>query len=82
MASGVFTEWLNANASRNYPILENASRKDTSGNFTLPNDFLLSAQINFSRDYVDGKFYIKSVGSYVDTVSIVLGFLDNLSEVH
>ena len=57
----VFPEWLNANTLRNYPIKENASRTDISGSFTIPNDLLVAAQINFSRDYVGGNFFISKI---------------------
>lgn len=57
----IFPEWLNANALRNYPIRENASRVDISGNFKIPNDLIVSAQVNLSRDYVNGAFFISKL---------------------
>lgn len=71
----IFPEWLNANTLRNYPIQENASRTDTSGNFTIPNDLLVSAQINFSRDYVSGRFFISKIITSENTVKVVTSFL-------
>jgi hypothetical protein len=81
MASGVFTEWLNANASRNYPIVENANRTDTSGNFVIPNSVVLAAQINFPRSYVNGNFFIKEIGYYQDAAYFVVGFVDGVGIV-
>lgn len=70
----VFPEWLNANSVRNYPIQENATRQDVSGKFIIPNDLLVAIQVNFSRDYLGGTFYIGKVSSGDETVSITLSF--------
>jgi hypothetical protein len=70
----VFPEWLNANTLRNYPLKENASRTDISGNFTIPNDLLVSAQINFSRDYVGGSFFVSKIVTSENSVRIVVSF--------
>lgn len=71
----IFPEWLNANALRNYPILENASRTDISGSFTIPNELLVSAQFNYSRDYLDGRFYISKIVVSDSSVRIFISFL-------
>lgn len=70
----VFPEWLNANSVRNYPIQENATRQDVSGRFTIPNDLLVATQVNFSRDYLGGTFYVGSLTVGDDTVSITISF--------
>lgn len=70
----VFPEWLNANTLRNYPIKENAPRTDISGNFTIPNDLLVSAQINFSRDYVGGLFFVSKLVTSENSVKIFVSF--------
>jgi hypothetical protein len=83
MALGaVFVEWLNANASRNYPIIEGLSRKDVSGNFTLPNDLIVSAQLNFSREEVVGGFFVSEVGSFNNSCYISIGYEDEIGNVH
>jgi hypothetical protein len=83
MAAGtVFTEWLNANASRNYPIIENLSRKDVSGNFCIPNDLILAMQINFSREEVGGAFFVSQVGSFKDSCYVVVSYYNESGDVH
>lgn len=70
----IFPEWLNANALRSYPIRENASRTDTSGNFTIPNDLIVAAQINCPRSYADGTFYISRIVVGISFVSIYVSY--------
>lgn len=73
----IFPEWLNANSLRNYPIRENASRTDVSGSFTIPNELLVSAQFNYSRDYLDGGFYISKVVVSDSSVRIFISFISS-----
>lgn len=73
----IFPEWLNANSLRNYPIRENASRTDVSGSFTIPNELLVSAQFNYSRDYLNGRFYISKVVVSDRSVRIFISFLSS-----
>jgi hypothetical protein len=77
MAGTVFTEWLNANSSRNYPIIENLSREDVLGAFIIPNDLIVALQVNFSRDYVNGSFFIKEITSSSSSCSIGIGYVTN-----
>lgn len=39
-------QWLNNNAVRSYPISEDASGKDISGGYTLPDDFIVDLTIS------------------------------------
>lgn len=42
MPANLFTaEWLDQNANRHYPLAEDATGRDASGSFTLPDSFLL-----------------------------------------
>jgi hypothetical protein len=81
MPAAVFSEWLNANSTRNYPIQEGLGREAIQGGFVIPNNFLLAAQINIPRDYVEGTFFIQEVGSFADSSYLVIGYLDSLLEV-
>jgi len=81
MAGTVFTEWLNSNSSRNYPIAEGLSRKDASGNFTLPNELLVAMQVNISRNEVDGYFFIKEAGLFSSSCYLVIGYAHTESDV-
>lgn len=58
MAANV--EWLNSNANRAYPLAEDASRKDTSGSVTLPNNFLVDLVFVVPAD-VDESYHVGSI---------------------
>jgi len=77
MANAVLSEWLNANALRSYPLYENCIKIDKSGTFEIPNDLLVSAQINFSKEEADGEFYIGYIDNYEDTVIIGISHSSN-----
>jgi hypothetical protein len=56
----VFTEWLNGNESRSYPVHDSASRQAVDGTL-LPNNLIVDANIWLPRSA--GRFiYISSVG--------------------
>lgn len=76
----VFPEWLNANSLRSYPIRENATRTDLSGNFTIPNDLLVAAQINCPRSCVSGEFYISRMIVGASFVSLYIGFAPSVGD--
>lgn len=60
-------EWLNLNSERNYPIKENATRKDTTGSVELPNQLIVDAV--FVTD-VNNSFYVKTV-QFLDISTII-----------
>ena len=70
----IFPEWLNANSVRNYPIRENADRKDLSGGFTIPNDLIVAAQINCPRSYSRGTFFVSRLVVGGSFVSVYIGY--------
>lgn len=45
-------QWLNHNAQRSYPLTSRASKKDVTGTFTIPDDFIVGLRLNFATDYV------------------------------
>lgn len=79
MAGTVFTEWLNSNSTRNYPIVENLDRKDKTGSVILPNDFLVAAQVNISRDEAEGSFFVKEIGSFSSSCYVTIGYSHTVS---
>jgi len=72
---GSFPEWLNINAGRAYPLAEDASRRDVSGNVKLPDSLIVDARISIVQDYLGGQFYVSKVGAFPDLVTIVVAFL-------
>lgn len=69
-------EWLNHNSQRAYPLTADSSRSDTSGSFTLPDDFLLSVYlpVHYGQSVVASKFFVKAVASYASGVSVTIGY--------
>lgn len=68
--------WLNLNSLRNYPIKDGLSRISVDGNYTLPNDFIVDAQIAASYDPTRC-FYISQVSNLGS--SIVIEITDQLA---
>ena len=64
-------EWLNLNSQRNYPIKENASRKDKTDSFDFPRQLIVDAIITTTTD---NNFYIKTLKLYEELV--ILGIHD------
>lgn len=69
-------EWLNHNSQRNYPLADDADRKDQSDTFELPRDFLveLDLPVHAGLDIDPGRFYIKHLGVYPTGYSVVVGY--------
>lgn len=77
MALGVWNlEWLNANAGRQYPISQDASGKDLSDSFELPEEFIvdLYLQIPVDMNVLPGKFFIRNIGNYSTGFSVVIAY--------
>lgn len=72
--NAVFPEWLNANSGRAYPLTENSSRTDVSGNIKIPNSLIVAAQINMLPSYATGAFFIQQVSVSPSVVAISVGF--------
>lgn len=69
-------EWLNHNSVRSYPITEESSRKDITGNFTLPNSFLvgLYLSVNAAQNVQPASFLLMTIQSYATGYSVVIGY--------
>ena len=64
MAQGiVHVGWLNQNAVRAYPLSEEASRRDTTDSYTLPDNFLVDMvlPVNATLDYDPSSFYLSKL---------------------
>lgn len=71
-------EWLNHNAQRSYPLADDATGKDETGSFTLPNDFLLELYfpVHASADSVAENFFLRTVASFPGGYTLGLGYDD------
>lgn len=68
-----FPEYLAANSVRAFPLAQAGSRLSDSG-LKLPDSLIVSAAINATPDYVTGEFYVSTLVSLPDSVSIDLSF--------
>jgi hypothetical protein len=69
-------DWLNANAQRNYPLFEDADRKDTSDSLQLPNDLIVDLVLPVHPDpSVDPTlFHVQAVSVFGDGVTVTFGY--------
>lgn len=69
-------DWLARNATRNFPVIDGASREDTTGSAVIPNDLIVDLVFPvLATAYTDPtKFYILSVVSFPQGVIINLGY--------
>ena len=68
--------WLNQNALRAYPLSENASRRDTTDSYTLPDDLLVDMvlPVNASLNYNPSSFYVSSVDIFGSGITIEISY--------
>jgi len=67
VAQGVIhVGWLNQNAGRTYPLSEEATRKDITDSYDLPDDFLVDMilPINAALDYDPSAFYLSKLAVF------------------
>lgn len=69
-------DWLAHNAVRAYPIVAGTDRKDQTGDFVLPNDFLLALQFSVSPAIAAtaSRFFVRSIGAFATGYSLVVGY--------
>lgn len=71
-------EWLNHNASRKYPLTADATSLDQSGDFELPNDFLVALYlaVPVSVSVEPSRFYLRTLDISGVGFGIVIGYDD------
>lgn len=69
-------EWLNANSQRSYPLADDATGKDQTGSFVIPDDFLVEMDLPISAgmDLQPAQFYVLNIGSYAGSYTLVIGY--------
>lgn len=69
-------EWLNHNSQRAYPLAADATRKDSTETFQLPDDFIvgMGLSIHAGMSVDPANFCVKSFGVFETGVSIVIGY--------
>jgi len=69
-------EWLNHNSQRSYPLADDASGLDDSGDFELPDDFIveLDLPVHAGMDVDPARFFIKHIGAYSTGYAVIVGY--------
>jgi hypothetical protein len=69
-------DWLNANSQRKYPLFEEATCKDTSDSFTIPNDFIVDFIWPVQSDSTidPTKFHIASISAFGAGAAVSIGY--------
>lgn len=69
-------EFLNHNAQRSYPLTDDSSKTDTSGAFTIPNDFLvmMDVPVSTAMDMETGRFFIRQIGLFASGVQLIVAY--------
>lgn len=72
-------EWLNANSQRSYPLADAATKTDTSGDFVLPDDFVLALYlpVHAGLEVAPDRFFLRAVAAYGAGYSLEIGYDDN-----
>ena len=69
-------EWLDHNSERNYPLTVEATAKDISGEFELPDEFIVSLYlaVNAGVNIDPDRFFISSIGNFASGFGITIGY--------
>lgn len=71
-------EWLDHNASRSYPLTRDASARDTTDEFELPPDFLVSLYlaVPLAADIEPSRFFLRTIDISGVGISLIVGYDD------
>lgn len=71
-------QWLNQNASRSYPLTDDASKTDTTGTITVPDSFIVSLYmpVHAGIDVEPDKFFLHTLAIYPTGYNIAIGYDD------
>jgi hypothetical protein len=76
MSSIVGLGWLNTNATRNYPISQEATLSPLGDGFNLPDDLIVDMRLSVPYDPTikPFNFYLKSISSYTHGLIVEIGY--------
>jgi len=77
VAQGVIHQgWLNQNSVRAYPLSEEASRRDSTDSYELPDNFLVDMvlPVNATLDYDPSSFYLSKVTVFGTSITIEFSY--------
>lgn len=71
-------DWLSHNSQRRYPLASDATAEDVTGDFALPDDFIveLYVPVHAGLDVQPGRFFISAIGVYAAGYSVIVGYDD------
>jgi hypothetical protein len=64
-------EWLNQNSLRSYPIRDGLTRLDQSGQFVIPNDFMVDLSIA-TGSAVGNRYYVSTIVNRLTSVVVTI----------
>lgn len=69
-------QWLNHNAQRRYPFTVESTLQDTTGEFELPQSFIVGLKlgVHSGLSINPGKFFLKSLGNFSSGFGITIGY--------
>jgi len=69
-------EFLNHNAQRSYPLTAEATKRDITNSFEIPNDFLVGLDIPVSSAMTmeTGRFFIRQLGSFAAGIQLIFAY--------
>jgi len=71
-------EWLNANSQRSYPLTEDATKKDQTGAFEIPDALILGLRlpIHAGLSVDPGGFYLSNMSVFGNGLSLTISYWD------
>lgn len=74
-------EWLNENSQRSYPFTEAATQTDSSGDFVIPDDFILALKlpVHAGLDVLPDRFFVHKIAIFGTGFSISIAYDDGTS---
>ena len=69
-------DWVNHNTQRSYPLTTDATSIDLSGDFEIPDDFIVNIvlPVHWGLSVLTGKFFVHRIASYANGFSITIGY--------
>lgn len=76
-------EWLNHNSQRAYPLAADTTRKDVTGTFKLPDNFIvgLVLPVHWGISVDASKFFIRKLSIYTTGYSITVGYASDSGDI-
>jgi hypothetical protein len=74
-------EWLNHNSQRAYPLADDATKVDTNGVFTLPDDFIVGLYIPIqgTMDVDPSLFFLRSIAIFSTGYNVSFAYHDSIT---